>query len=214
MKINIKRFVTNPIGENCYLVWDDSLECAIIDCGALGEAQENKISHFIEENRLHPVLALQTHMHFDHIFGLHFLYRTYGLQPMFHASEQPIYDFAPAISRNFFCIDLESPLVPVKQYLTDGQELQIGNSSLRVLHTPGHTPGGLCFYLLEVKALFSGDTLFQGSVGRTDFLGGSMEALVDSIKTKIFTLPDDVIVYPGHGPSTTVCDERQFNPYM
>ena len=210
----IKRFVTNPIGENCYLVWDDSLECAIIDCGSLGEAQENKIARFIEDNKLHPVLALQTHMHFDHIFGLHFLHRTYGLQPMCHTSEQPVYDFAPAMSRNFFGIEIESPLVPVKQYLSDGQELQFGHSSFRVLYTPGHTPGGLCFYQPDAKALFSGDTLFQGSIGRTDFPGGSLQALVDGIRTKILTLPDDVTVYPGHGPSTTVGYERQYNPYL
>jgi glyoxylase-like metal-dependent hydrolase (beta-lactamase superfamily II) len=118
------------------------------------------------------------------------------------------------MSRNFFGIEIESPLVSVKQYLSDGQELQFGHSSLHVLHTPGHTPGGLCFYQPDAKALFSGDTLFQGSIGRTDFPGGSLQALVDGIRTKILTLPDDVAVYPGHGPSTTVGYERQYNPYI
>lgn len=212
--MNVKRFVTNPIGENCYLVWDDTRETAIIDCGAWGEAKEEKIAHFIEENDLHPRMALQTHMHFDHVLGLHFLHRRYGLLPMCHRLEQPVYDFVPRMARDWFQMQVPEPLVPVGAYLTDGQELQFGHSSLRVLHTPGHTPGGLSFYLPQASLLFTGDTLFQGSIGRTDLPGGSLQALVEGIRTKILTLPDDVTVYPGHGPETTIGDERHFNPYL
>lgn len=213
-ELNIRRFVTNPIGENCYVVWDDTLEAAIIDCGAWGEVREQKIANFIKENGLHPRLALQTHMHFDHVFGLHFLQRQYGLHPLSHALEQPVYDFVPIMAREWFGMEVEEPLVPVGEYLTDGQEIQFGNTHLQVLYTPGHTPGGLCFYFPEAKALFSGDTLFQGSIGRSDLPGGDAEQLIQSIRTKILSLPDDVTVYPGHGPSTTIGDERQMNPYL
>ena len=212
--MNVKRFVTNPIGENCFLVWDDTLECAIIDCGVYGDAKEAKIDHFIEENHLLPRLALQTHMHFDHIFGLPLLHKLYGLRPLCHALEQPIYDFAPTMAREWFDMEVTAPLVPVDFYLTDGQELTLGQARFRVLHTPGHTPGGLCFYFPEDKLLFTGDTLFQGSVGRADLPGGNSTTLVNSIRTKILTLPDDVRVFPGHGPDSTVGDERRFNPYL
>ena len=212
--MNIKRFVTNAIGENCYLVWDDTCECAIVDCGAYGEAKENKIATFVEENHLRPVLALQTHMHFDHVLGLHFLQRRYGLQPMCHELEQPVYEFAPRMARIWFGLDMETPLVPVSVFLSDGQELTVGHTRIRVLHTPGHTPGGLCFYLPDEALLFSGDTLFQGSVGRADLPGGDSEALLQGIHSRVLTLPDDVTVLPGHGPATTVGDERRSNPYL
>lgn len=212
--MHVKRFVTNPIGENCYLLWDDTHETAIIDCGAWGEAKETKIARFIEENNLQPTLALQTHMHFDHVLGLHMLHRLYGLQPMCHALEQPVYDAFPRMARDWFQMLVPEPLVPVKEYLTDGQELHLGHIRLRVIHTPGHTPGGLCFYLPDEGLLFSGDTLFQGSVGRADLPGSDPEALIRGIRDQLLTLPDAVRVFPGHGPETTIGQERRFNPYF
>ncbi len=212
--MNIKRFVANPIGENCYLLWDDSLECAIIDCGAWDKSKEEKIALFIEENGLKPRLALQTHMHFDHVLGLPFLHQQYGLQPLYHRLEQAVYDDAPDMVHNLFQLDVPVKLVPVSRYLEDEEEIAFGNTRLRVIHTPGHTPGGLMFYQPENKILFSGDTLFMGSVGRTDISDGNMEQEIRSIKTRVLVLPDDVTIYPGHGPSTTVGDERRTNPYL
>lgn len=211
---NIKRFVTNPIGENCYLVWGKNRECAIIDCGALGAAQESKIADFIEKNDLSPTLALQTHMHFDHMFGLHFLHTKYNLQPQCHALEQTIYDFAPRMSIQLLGVQIKQPLVPIQSYLTDGQSIPFGESQIQVIHTPGHTPGGLCFHLPDAHVLFSGDTLFQGSVGRSDLPGGNMYDLIDSIRTKLLTLSADTTVYPGHGPQTTIGEELDSNPYI
>ena len=210
----IKRFVTNPIGENCYIVWDETGEAAIIDCGAWGEAQETKIKDFIEQHQLVPKLALQTHMHFDHILGLHFLHRQYGLQPQCHRAEQQVYDAAPAMARDWFQMHIPQPLVPVKDYLTDGQELTFGHTRIQVLHTPGHTPGGLMFHLPEARILFSGDTLFQGSVGRADLPGSSMEQEILSIRNQVLSLNNQTVIYPGHGPATTVGDERQMTPYL
>jgi len=211
--MNIKRFVTNAIGENCYLVWDDSRELAIIDCGVWDKLKEEKIARYIEENGLHPCMALQTHMHFDHIMGLPFLHRRYGLLPQCHALEQPIYEAAPDMVSSWFGQEME-PLVPVGEYLVDQQQLQLGHTTIRVLHTPGHTPGGLCFYLPSEKLLFSGDTLFQGSVGRSDLPGGNVQDLLRGIWKQILSLPDEVVVFPGHGPETTVGDERRTNPYL
>ena len=212
-ELKTKRFVSNAIGENCYLVWDDTLECAIIDCGAWGELKEEKIAQFIEENELRPCMALQTHMHFDHVMGLAFLHRRYGLQPMCHALEQPVYEAAPEMVHDWFSLQMP-PLVPVSEYLFDQQLLEFGHTSLRVLHTPGHTPGGLCFYFPESKLLFTGDTLFQGSVGRSDLPGGDVQALIRGIWNQLLSLPDDTVVYPGHGPQTTIGDERRTNPYL
>ena len=118
------------------------------------------------------------------------------------------------MTREWFGMQVTEPLVPVKEYLTDGQELTFGHLRLRVLHTPGHTPGGLCFYFPDQKVLFSGDTLFQGSIGRSDLPGGSHQALVQAVSSRLLSLPDDTVVYPGHGPSTTIAYERQFNPYL
>jgi len=212
--MNIKRLVTNPIGENCYLVWDDTLECAIIDCGAWGEQKEQKIAQFVTENHLKPQLALQTHMHFDHILGLPFLHRQYGLSPLCHAEEQQIYETAPTMARDWFGILIPTPLLPIQEYIVDGQNIPLGNTRLQVIHTPGHTPGGVMFYHPESKVLFSGDTLFQGSIGRTDHLGGDMEQEIQSIQARVLELPDEVIVYPGHGPATTVGEEKLHNPYI
>lgn len=212
--MNIRRFVANTIGENCYIVWDDTLEGVIIDCGAWDEAKEVKIAQFIEDNKIRPRYALQTHMHFDHIFGLPFLQQQYGLHPMCHALEQPVYEAMPAMARDWFGFTMPEPLVPIQEYLSDQQELTFGHTTIRVLFTPGHTPGGLCFYFPDDKVLFSGDTLFQGSIGRADLPGGNMDALIESIRTKILSLPDEVVIYPGHGPSTTVGEERRMNPYL
>lgn len=212
--IEIKRFVANPIGENCYIVWDETQEAAIIDCGTWGEAKEAKIISFIEEHQLIPQLALQTHMHFDHILGLHFLNRQYNLQPLCHAEEQAVYNAAPAMARDWFQLSIPEPLVPVKAYLTDGQLLTFGHTRIRVLHTPGHTPGGVMFHLPDARILFSGDTLFQGSVGRTDLPGSSIEQEIRSIRHKVLTLEPQTIIYPGHGPATTVSEEQQGNPFL
>ena len=212
--LNIKRFVANAIGENCYILWDDTLEAAIIDCGAWGETKKARIAQFIEENALRPCMALQTHMHFDHVLGLPFLYRCYGLRPRCHAFEQEVYNCVPTMASELFGLELSEPPVPVGEYLADDEELQFGNTRFRTLFTPGHTPGGLCFYFPLAGALFSGDTLFPGSIGRSDLPGGNHAQLLHSIHTRLLTLPDDVTVYPGHGPATTVGDERRNNPFL
>ena len=183
-----KAFTFNPVGENTYLIWDeDSREAAIIDAGMSNQRENAIISEFIANDKLKLKYALQTHMHFDHIWGLSFIEETYGLNWNL-----------PAIER----------------YLNEGETLQLGDTVIKVLHTPGHTPGGLSFYIESAHTLFTGDTLFKGSIGRTDLPGGNLTDELNSIKNKIITLPPETIIYSGHGPESNIKWELMNNPYL
>lgn len=211
--MNIHTFQVNDLGVNCYLLWDTtSAEAALIDCGAQTQSEWDHIRSFIEEKQLSLKYALLTHCHFDHIMGLPFIHSTYGLKPIFHRMDQPVYDAMPQMAARFG-ISMPLSLPQAEQYITEGDELTLGKHALKVIHTPGHTWGGVCFHAESADALFSGDTLFQGSLGRTD-LGGDMAVEINSIRTRILTLPPQTKVYPGHGPSTTVEWEQKHNPYV
>lgn len=206
-------FPVNDFQENCYLVWDqDSREAALIDCGATTQAEWAAISRQIEELGLTLKHNLLTHCHFDHIMGLPFVRATYGLKPQFHKIEQPVYDAMPQMAARFG-ITMPQPLPQPQAYLGDGDQIHLGNGTLKVIHTPGHTWGGLCYYDEAEDKLFSGDTLFRESLGRTD-LGGDMDEEINSIRTRILTLPPHTAVHPGHGPSTTVEWEMAHNPFV
>ena len=186
--MNIHTFQVNDLGVNCYLLWDTaSAEAALIDCGAQTQSEWERIRGFIEQKRLSLKYALLTHCHFDHIMGLPFIHSTYGLKPIFHRMDQPVYDAMPQMAARFG-ISMPLPLPQAEQYITEGDELTLGKHALKVIHTPGHTWGGVCFHAESADALFSGDTLFQGSLGRTD-LGGDMAVEINSIRTRILTLP-------------------------
>lgn len=205
-----KSFTLNPIQENTYLVWDEETrECAVIDCGAFSNVDNMVLSCFIGENKLTPVLALQTHCHFDHIFGLQWLYDRYGAIPMCHKLEKAIYDMQDELLSESFNIDFELELPPIEDFFEDGDEIELGRGKIKVIHTPGHTPGGVCFYIEEDKTLISGDTLFCHGMGRTDLPGGNWEQEMLSIRNRLLTLPGDTKVLCGHGPSTTIEDERR-----
>jgi glyoxylase-like metal-dependent hydrolase (beta-lactamase superfamily II) len=211
--MNIVKFVFNPIQENTYLLWDEqTLEAAIVDTGAWDRQEELSLAGSIEALGLKLKYALQTHAHFDHTFGLPFVHRTYGLKPVFHKDEVDIYRQMPSMAARFG-LNMGGGMPPIGQLLSDGDELFLGTTAVRLIHTPGHTPGSSAFYIPEAGLLFSGDTLFQQSIGRTDLPGGSYEDELDSIKNKLFCLPDDTKVLPGHGPSTTIGWEKQNNPY-
>lgn len=210
----IKRFVVNFIEENCYLIYDETLDAAIIDCGAYTTEEKENILAFIQEKRLRVRHLLQTHCHFDHLFGAEFIHSQLGLKPRMHPEERDNYVSASQQMRMFLHREMDLPLPPIGSFFCENDTFPIGKQHIQVIHTPGHTSGGVCFYLPEAKVLFSGDSLFRHSIGRTDFPYGSEENLVRSIKEKILTLPKNVVVYPGHGTKTTIGEEMEENLYL
>ena len=206
-------FTVNPLGVNCYILWDETTkEAAIIDCGAWYPEEEKEIAHFIQEYDLRPVMALQTHMHFDHIWGLTFLQATYGLSPICHTQDLHTLELQPRMAE-MLGLTLPFELPTVERFLEDGDTLQLGNTKIQVIHTPGHSEGCICFYIPSMQILFSGDTLFRESCGRTDFEGGSQADMAKSLE-RLMLLPENTTVYPGHGPSTTILWEKRHNPMI
>ena len=210
--LKYKTFTVSPIEENTYLLWDEETrEAAIIDCGAWIDGERQMISDFISAENLQLRLVLQTHAHFDHIWGVPWLFQTYGLRPLLHLSEETIYyDMPDMVSR--FGLRMKEDLPRPDSTLQEGMVITLGHNKISVLHTPGHTPGGVCFYLPEEHLLFSGDTLFQGSAGRTDLPGGDMNQLLLSLR-RLLKLPAEITVLPGHGPHTTIGYEAKYNPF-
>lgn len=212
--ITVKTFTVNFIEENCYVLSDAAGNAVIIDCGANSPEEQSAISHYITTQGLTLRHLLCTHGHFDHIFGNQFLYETYGLRPQLHEDEAATYAAASEQMQMFLHRALPLQIPAPGRLLQDGDEIAFGAHTLRVIATPGHTPGGICFYLEEESLLFSGDSLFRGSIGRCDLPGGNEEQLLSALRTKILTLPEQTRVYPGHGPATTIGRERTGNPFF
>ena len=207
-------FTFNPIQENTYLLWDEAtLEAAIVDTGCWNRQEEQLLEGSIKAHGLKLKYALQTHAHFDHTFGLPFIHRTYGLKPVFHINEAETYKQMPQMAAQF-CLNIGGGMPPIGMLLNDGNELKLGQTVIRLIHTPGHTTGSSSFYVPSDGLLLCGDTLFQGSIGRTDLPGGSFDAEIDSIKNKLLRLPDETTVLCGHGPTTTIGYEKQNNYYF
>ncbi len=212
--MDITRFECNMISENCYLIADANGEAALIDCGALYDEERKAISSTIEKKHLHLVRVLNTHAHFDHVFGLSYIYKEYGIKPQISEDETHTYETAFSLMKEIVRMDIPVDLPPLGETFRHGDELKVGTITLRVIATPGHTPGGVCFYSEADKVLFSGDSLFRHEIGRCDLPGGDSAALVSSLRERVLSLPDDVMVLPGHGDATTVGEERQHNPYV
>ncbi len=213
--MNVKTSQCNPLQENCYVVSDDeSKEAVVIDCGAFYDAERRALAAYINDNGLHLRHVLCTHAHFDHVFGLDTLCAEFGIAPRLHAADVVIYDAFSQQMRMFMGSDYGLHLPPLGELLADGEQIGFGQHHLRVMHTPGHSPGSVVFYDEAEKVLFSGDTLFRMGVGRTDLQGGSWQQLMQSLHQVIATLPPDVKVYPGHGPATTIGEEVRMNPYL
>lgn len=210
--LHIQSFTFNPVQENTYIVYNELRQCCIIDPGCYFATEEKAITDFISSNSLTPTFLLNTHCHLDHIFGNRFIQKTYGLTLHLHALEKPVLEYGPTAG-----LQWQMPFDNYDgelKFLEEGDVVKLGNEELHVLFTPGHSPGSISFYSKEHKFLISGDVLFEGSVGRTDLPGGSFAVLEESILTKLYTLPEDVIVYPGHGDSTTIGDEIKTNPFV
>ena len=216
--MKVKQFINNPFQENTYIVWcDDTKEAALIDCGALFPAECEKITGLIEKEGLKITHLLNTHLHLDHCFGNNWASRTFGVTTEASLKDEILFknmrNQAAAFGIPEEYLDSKSNDCSVKE-LREGDEVKIGNGSLKVIETPGHTPGGISF-LNEIDwNIFVGDTLFAGSVGRTDIDGGSHSMLIRSIQEKLMTLPEFTIVFCGHGPSTSIGVEKNENPFL
>jgi glyoxylase-like metal-dependent hydrolase (beta-lactamase superfamily II) len=210
--MQIKKFTFNPVQENTLVVYDETGECAIIDAGCYFDYEEQQLDQFIAEKQLKPVRLINTHCHFDHIMGVTHCRAKYKLQFEAHAGEAILVEHA-VDSGDRFGIPME-PIDAPDLFFKEGDRLTFGNSYLKVIEAPGHSPGGVVFYNPEEKILIAGDVLFYGSIGRTDLPGGSFEQLVGNIQTKLLTLPEETVVYCGHGPETTIGFEKKNNPFL
>ncbi|MDR1347033.1 MAG: MBL fold metallo-hydrolase [Prevotellaceae bacterium] len=209
--IKLFELLFNPIEENTYIVYDETHECIIIDAGC-SNADENKIlQKTITDKNLKPTKLICTHGHFDHIMGNNFVCETYGIKTYIHKNEISNFERAASYG-SYFGVNIVPPPIP-DNFVSDGDEIKFGNSLLKVIFTPGHTRGGICLYSAADELLFSGDTLFAGSIGRTDLPGGDYDELMSSIK-KLMQLPDSTNVFCGHGSKTSIGYEKMTNPFV
>lgn len=205
-------FTYNPFQENSYVLHDETSECIIIDPGCYTPAEKEELKGFIIQQKLKPVRLINTHCHIDHVLGNRFIADTFKLQLEVHLMEMPLLRAVAEYGPQYGIFPEEIP-EPVL-LLSENDMVKFGNTMLKIFFTPGHSPGSLCFYNEKDKVLIGGDVLFQMSIGRTDLPGGNYQQLIRSIKEVLFNLPDEVKVYPGHGPPTTIGFEKANNPFL
>lgn len=230
--MEIKRFIFNPFSENTYLIWDDTLECVIIDAGNHTPAADRTLDEFIGKHGLKPVLAANTHGHIDHLLGVLHVVERWSVEWALPASDRFLVDGA-AGQAEMFGLAMRGVPVPTRD-LADGDSVRFGNSELRVIATPGHTPGHVCFFAAGLGAadgdeqagngkrtdgpagglLFTGDTLFRDSIGRTDLPGGDYSWIMRSIIDRLLPLGHAVAIFPGHGADSTLGHEALYNPFI
>jgi len=210
--ITIKLFTFNPFQENTYVLSDETGECVIIDPGMNDATEENILTSYLSNHQLKPVLLVNTHAHIDHIIGNDFVNRTFQLPLYAHAKSVQFLTSA-IVQARLYGLNLEK-VTPITHFLNDGDVLTFGKSHLQVLYTPGHADGSVCLYAADSNFVVTGDVLFYQSIGRTDLPTGDYDLLQESIWKKLFTLPDTTIVYPGHGPHTTIGSEKSENPFV
>ena len=212
--ITIKRYTCNMLSENCYIVSDETNECVIIDCGAFYPEEKQAITQYITKHQLKPCHLLCTHGHFDHCMGNGHIFHEYGLKPEVHQKDRFLMEKMEEQTSEIMGISIQLDVPPVGCYFSEDDTITFGSHTWQILHTPGHTPGGVVFYDANEHIAFSGDTLFRMSIGRTDFERGSYEEMIASLHDLAKQLPSDTTIYPGHGPQTTIADEIRYNPYM
>ncbi len=208
----VTSFTFNAFAENTYVLHDETKACIVVDPGCYDKKEQQILSDFIKAQDLQVTQLVNTHCHIDHVLGNKYVADTFKLELAIHEADLPTLR-AQVVFAPRYGITRYEELLP-NQYLIEGQLVRFGNTELQVLFTPGHAPGHVVFYHEPSGQLISGDVLFQRSIGRTDLPGGNYETLIKSIKTQLFPLPDATIVYPGHGPSTTIGEEKKYNPFL
>lgn len=206
-------FTFNAFQENTYIIYDDTGDCLLIDPGCFDERERRRLRAFVSERGLRPVRLLNTHCHIDHVFGNAFVAKEYGLGLEIHAGELPVLYAFPEVARMYGIAPIQPSPEPVA-FLKENTVLEFGNTRLELLFAPGHSPASLCFYDRAGGYVVAGDVLFEGSIGRTDLPGGNYKTLMNSIVNQLLPLPDDTVVYAGHGDPTTIGRERIANPFI
>ena len=210
--LKLKSFVFSPIQENTYLLYNEFNDCLIIDPGCYFSEEKDELKDFIIQSSLLPRMLLNTHCHLDHVFGNKFVAETWGLTLQLHEKEKKLLDYAPTsgLMYNMPFDNYKGEYI----YLKEGDIVKLGEDELKVIEAPGHSPGHICFYCAKQNFIISGDVLFNRSIGRTDLPGGNHETLLKNIREKLFVLPDETVVYSGHGPETTIGEEKKYNPFL
>lgn len=212
--MKVSRFVVNYFEENTFILWDEaSRQAMAVDPGMMKDYERDAVTKFIDEHDLCLQMVLVTHMHIDHVMSARWLASRYGCPVAASLDDEMLARRMPE-QVQFFRLRMPAQPLDIDRPLADGDVLRLGDEEIHVLATPGHSPGGLCFYLPQSGVVVAGDTLFAGGVGRVDLPGGDMDTEVASIKAKLFTLPDDTMVVSGHGDATTIGREKQYNPYL
>ncbi|HXA01449.1 MAG TPA: MBL fold metallo-hydrolase [Cytophagaceae bacterium] len=209
--IKVDIFTFNPFQENTYLLHDESRECVIIDPGCYEREEQEELTSFIEINNLKVVELLNTHCHIDHVLGNYFVKEKYKVKLAANKIDEPILKAVKVYAPNYGFVNYTE--ATIDRYIDEGDQIKFGNTTLDILFVPGHAPGHVAFYNSKENICIGGDVLFAGSIGRTDLPGGNFETLIKSIQDKIFSLGEAMVVYPGHGPETTVGREMRSNPY-
>lgn len=211
--MKLHSFVFNDFEENTYLLYEEEgSDCIIIDPGNNGTAENGELMAFITENQLRVSRLINTHCHIDHVLGNAWVNKQFDVYPEAHRGEIPVLESCERVAQMYGIPYVPSP--PIASFLQEGDTIALGNQILEVLFCPGHSPASICLYWRNGKLLIAGDVLFHRSIGRTDLPGGDYDTLIESIETKLMALPDDVVVYPGHGIPTNIGDERRFNPFL
>ena len=210
--LQIHSFTFSPIQENTYILYNEFKECIIIDPGCYFDAEKDELIDFIKQEGLNPVMLLNTHCHLDHVFGNKIIAETYKLTLQLHEKEKAVLAFAPTSGLKYN--------MPFDNYMGDfillkeGDKILLGDDELVIIEAPGHSPGSICFYCSKQNFIIGGDVLFYRSIGRTDLPGGDHETLLNNIKNKLFNLPDETVVYSGHGNTTLIGEEKLYNPFL
>ena len=208
----VKAFTFSPVQENTYVLYNEQKQAVLIDPGCYFEDERQELLRFLKEKELQLQLLLNTHCHLDHVFGNKWVHEQFGLELHLHPYEQPVLEFAPT-SGLMWNLPFDNYTGPL-HFLQEGQKIQVGADELEVLFAPGHSPGHLCFYCRRQGFVVGGDVLFRESIGRTDLPGGNHATLLQSIRSQLFTLPNETVVYSGHGEPTTIGHEKRYNPFL